>query len=191
MIHRQPGFLAEVFFSMSLRPFWTKLQIGDLDHSKVKLLGPIKYRPLLPILNLIAGWDRFVSIKIRSWEYFYKDWLSSEAVTKVVHFENLKDTLQWNLLNILDFLKLEPDPGRITCLEKHTEGYFKRKNRENSGKKHQPKDPFTNEQKRKIRAAIKRINLELQKNGKESLPLHKYEFYWETVIWNIELFTLK
>ena len=55
----------------------------------------------------LTGWDHFVSIKVKSWELFYTDWLTSPGtVTKVVHFENLQDstTLQWNLLNILDFL---------------------------------------------------------------------------------------
>ena len=55
----------------------------------------------------LTGWDHFVSIKVKSWELFYTDWLTSPGTdTKVVHFENLQDptTLQWNLLNILDFL---------------------------------------------------------------------------------------
>ena len=53
------------------------------------------------------GWDHFVTVKVKSWELFYTDWLTSpRTVTKVVHFENLQDssTLQWNLLNVIDFL---------------------------------------------------------------------------------------
>ena len=66
------------------------------------------------------------------------DWLSTEDEgeagwsshrVKVVHFENLQDMLQWNLLSILDFLSLRPDPGRIECLLKHEEGLFRRKSK--------------------------------------------------------------
>lgn len=127
------------------------------------------------------GWDRFVSIKIKSWELFYMDWLSSEDEgeagwsshrVKVVHFENLQDMLQWNLLSILDFLSLRPDPGRIECLLKHEEGLFRRKSKGSQ----MDFDPFTAAQKKKIRVAIDKVNGALQKASKETIPLHKYEF---------------
>lgn len=125
------------------------------------------------------GWDHFVTVKVKSWELFYTDWLTSpRTVTKVVHFENLQDssTLQWNLLNVIDFLGLETDPGRMDCLLKHEEGYFHRKSKSGSKKSIQD-DPYTDEHKEKIRQAIKRVNQALQKAGKESMPLHKYDFY--------------
>ena len=74
------------------------------------------------------------------------------------------------------FLGLEPDTGRTECLLRHEEGFFHRKSK--SGAKNNIKsDPYTIEQKMKIRQAIKRVNMALQKAGKESMPLHKYEFY--------------
>lgn len=120
----------------------------------------------------LTGWDRFVSIKIKSWELFYMDWLSSSATkVKVVHFENLRDMLQWNLLSILDFLNLRPDPGRIQCLLQHEEGLFRRKSPGSLDF-----DPFTAGQKQKIRRAIDKVNEALQKASKETMPLHKYDF---------------
>ena len=80
--------------------------------------------------------------------------------------------LQWNLLSILDFLNLRPDPGRIECLLKHEEGLFRRK----SSKGQMDFDPFTAKQKAKIRSAIDKVNGALQKASKETMPLHKYEF---------------
>ena len=127
---------------------------------------------------LHTGWDRFVSIKIKSWELFYTDWLTTPGVTtNVVHFENLKDALRWNLLKVLDFLNLQPDSQRLQCLFRHEEGFFHRKNNTKvASKSSMMKDPYTNEQKRKIRAAIKKVNQALIQAGKESMPLHKYEF---------------
>ena len=116
---------------------------------------------------------------MKSWELFYTDWLTSpRTVTKVVHFENLQDssTLQWNLLNVLDFLGLETDAGRMDCLLKHEEGYFHRKSKSGTKKSIQD-NPYTEEHKQKIHQAIKRVNQALQKAGKESMPLHKYDFY--------------
>ena len=109
------------------------------------------------------------------------DWLSTEDDgeagwsshrVKVVHFENLQDMLQWNLLSILDFLSLRPDPGRIECLLKHEEGLFRRKSKGSQ----MDFDPFTAAQKKKIRVAIDKVNGALQKASKETIPLHKYEF---------------
>ena len=108
------------------------------------------------------------------------DWLSTEDEgeagwsshrVKVVHFENLQDMLQWNLLSILDFLNLRPDPGRIQCLLQHEEGLFRRKSPGSLDF-----DPFTAGQKQKIRRAIDKVNEALQKASKETMPLHKYDF---------------
>lgn len=83
--------------------------------------------------------------------------------------------MEWNLLRLLDFLQLEADAQRIQCLMRHEEGLFLRKKKQAKSKLKE--DPFTNEQKRKIRAAINRLNRLLKSKGKESLPLHKYDFY--------------
>ena len=74
------------------------------------------------------------------------------------------------------FLGLDTDAGRMECLLRHEEGFFHRKSK--SGAKNSIKDdPYTEEQKVKIRQAIKRVNVALQRAGKESMPLHKYDFY--------------
>lgn len=62
---------------------------------------------------------------------------------------------------------------------RHEEGLFLRKKKQAKSKLKE--DPFTNEQKRKIRAAINRLNRLLKSKGKESLPLHKYDFYWSVI----------
>ena len=76
----------------------------------------------------LSGWNHFVSVKIKHWEYFYTDWIKSkEAKILVVHFENLIDNLEWNLLRILDFLDFESDQQRLQCVLRNAEGQFHRR----------------------------------------------------------------
>lgn len=90
----------------------------------------------------------------------------------LVHFENLVDNLDWNLLRILEFLGYEVDPRRLECLHRNQEGHFHRRIKASL-----IDDPFTTEQKDRIRGAIQRLDSVLKSRGFESLPLHKYEFY--------------
>ena len=64
----------------------------------------------------------------------------------------------------------------MECLLKHEEGSFHRKSKSGS-KIRIVDDPYTDEQKVEIRQAVQRVNLALQRDGKESMPLHKYDFY--------------
>ena len=45
----------------------------------------------------------------------------------MVHFENLIDNLEWNLLRILDFLDFESDQQRLQCVLRNAEGQFHRR----------------------------------------------------------------
>ena len=97
----------------------------------------------------------------------------------VIIFDNhnwSKTDAKWDVFNKIYSLGLETDPGRMDCLLKHEEGYFHRKSKSGSKKSIQD-DPYTDEHKEKIRQAIKRVNQALQKAGKESMPLHKYDFF--------------
>ncbi len=58
------------------------------------------------------GWDRFVDIKIKSWELFYTDWLAVSDESNgdnvlVIHFEEMVENLEWSMLKVLDFLGFE------------------------------------------------------------------------------------
>ena len=97
----------------------------------------------------------------------------------MVHFENIVDNLEWNLLRILDFLDLEPDPQRLECVLRNGEGQFHRKakNVSSSTLTSQISDPFNNVQKHLIREAVRRVDQALKVASKEAIPVHKYEFF--------------
>ena len=126
---------------------------------------------------LYLGWDHFVSAKIKHWEYFYTDWIhSKEAKILVVHFENLVDNLEWNLLRILEFLDLETDSQRLECVLSNGEGQFHRRSPKKATLS-QISDPFNNVQKHLIREAVRRVDQALKLASKETIPIHKYEFF--------------
>lgn len=123
------------------------------------------------------GWNHFVSVKIRHWEYFYTDWIKSkEAKILVVHFENLIDNLEWNLLRILDFLDFESDQQRLQCVLRNAEGQFHRRAK-NSTMSQTSDDPYNDSQKKLIREAVRRVDQALKMSSMEAIPIHKYEFY--------------
>ena len=101
---------------------------------------------------------------------FWGGWL---LIILDIHNWSKTDT---NVFYKIYSLGLETDPGRMDCLLKHEEGYFHRKSKSGTKKSIQD-DPYTDEHKEKIRQAIKRVNQALQMAGKESMPLHKYDFY--------------
>ena len=130
----------------------------------------------------LLGWNHFVSHKVKHWEYFYTDWIqSADTNILVIHFENLVDNLEWNLLRVSDFLDLETDPKRLACVLRNAEGQFHRRPKNsaaaNATLSQIIKDPFSEDQKHMIREAISRVDLALKSASLEAIPIHKYDFF--------------
>lgn len=125
---------------------------------------------------MVLGWAEFVTIKTRLWRNFYIAWLTltDHHDIHVTHYEHVKDNPVGEMWKILNFLDIQPDPERLQCLAKNTDGLFKRK-----PFKSLPLEvnPFTDELKDLIYKAIDEVNDALAAAGKDTLPLDKYEIY--------------
>jgi hypothetical protein len=120
------------------------------------------------------GWDYFVLVKIRSWEYFYMDWLTSVpdlSKILVINYEDLKDDLENILIQILDFLDFSTDKDRLSCVLEYKEAHkFKRKSKPDL-----PGDRYTCDQKITIIDAINRVDSALEEATKTRIPFEKYD----------------
>ena len=121
-----------------------------------------------------AGWQEFVEIKADAWVNFYSDWLENNPRENilVIHYENMKQTLEHSLKKILGFLGFEADPGRISCAANFQTGHFKRSHKEDLRD-----EPYNADQKKIIDASIQKLDSILKKHKKERLPLKKYKHY--------------
>ena len=137
-----------------------------------------------------AGWQEFVEIKAAAWLNFYSDWLENNPHERllVIHYENMRQTLQHSLKKILAFLGFEADAGRIACASNFQTGHFKRTHKEDIRD-----NPYSEDQKKIIAKygsccheleiiyflfrSIKKLDVMLKKHNKESLPLQKYKHY--------------
>jgi len=121
-----------------------------------------------------AGWQEFVEIKAAAWLNFYSDWLENNPPERllVIHYENMRQTLQHSLKKILAFLGFEADAGRIACASNFQTGHFKRTHKEDIRD-----NPYSEDQKKIIAKSIKKLDVMLKKHNKESLPLQKYKHY--------------
>ena len=114
-----------------------------------------------------------MSKKIEHWKNFYVDWLTTTdrpSSILIVHYENIVSDLELTSRRILKFLNFEADENRIQCLLRSSEGKMKRKHI-----KSREGDPYTPNQRKRIRNAIQIVDGMLRHYGKETLPLHKYE----------------
>ena len=131
-----------------------------------------------------------MEIKAAAWLNFYSDWLENNPPEKllVIHYENMRQTLQHSLKKILAFLGFEADAGRIACAANFQTGHFKRTHKEDIRD-----NPYSEDQKKIIAKygsccheleiiyflfrSIKKLDVMLKKHNKESLPLQKYKHY--------------
>ena len=76
---------------------------------------------------------------------------------------------------ILNFLNIEEDPGRLKCLLKHQNGFFKRKSKPKLSE-----IPFSRSLRSGIDKIIRSVNLVLVKNGYSGLPTESYNYFAKT-----------
>ncbi|KAK3851335.1 hypothetical protein Pcinc_042009 [Petrolisthes cinctipes] len=145
-----------------------------ISHRHLDVGGHTGYAPRAHFIG--TGWVEFVTLKIRLWRDFYIDWtsLTDPHNIHITHYENVRDNLVGEMWKILNYLNIQPDPGRLQCLANNADGLFKRK-----PSKSVPLDfnPFTQELKDLVYKAIDDVNSALEVAGKEMLPLDKYEIY--------------
>ena len=76
---------------------------------------------------------------------------------------------------IIKFLNIEEDPGRLKCLLKYQNGFFKRKSKPKLSE-----IPFSGSLREGIDKIIRSVSLVLVKNGYSSLPTEAYNYFAKT-----------
>ena len=72
-------------------------------------------------------WDRFVLSSIQRWEYFYIQWIRNGDDILFIYFEDLASRLTEIVLKkIIQFLNIQLDNDRLSCVLMHKEDIFKR-----------------------------------------------------------------
>ena len=90
---------------------------------------------------------------------------------KTQKVQDLKDDPIEELKKLLNHLGLEIDPGRLDCIEKHSQGSFQRANKKNT------EDPFTQELHQLLDTTIRKADSLLKNLTGRGLPLTKYQYY--------------
>ena len=85
-------------------------------------------------------------------------------------FQELKEDPTAELKKLLYYLKVEVDPGRLHCIEKHSEGKFHRGKQESV-------DPFSEELKTLLDRYILTADSSLREKTGRGLPLEKYQYF--------------
>ncbi|XP_068231867.1 uncharacterized protein [Palaemon carinicauda] len=130
-----------------------------------------------PITNYRRkDWSLFVHLQAKSWLELAVNWtvMTQPDAFTVLHYETLKKDPVPSLKRAIESRNLLWDPRRMDCLQRaHSYKIFKRKEEfipENL-------EIFSAKDRDKIDRAIRYVDYLLRKKGKESLPLHLYEFY--------------
>ena len=76
---------------------------------------------------------------------------------------------------IINFLNIEEDPGRLKCLLKYQNGFFKRKSKPKLSE-----IPFSRSLRSAIDKIIRSVDLVLVKNGYSHLPTESYNYFAKT-----------
>ena len=93
----------------------------------------------------------------------------------VVHYEQIRKDPMKEVKKIINFLNIEEDPGRLKCLLKYQNGFFKRKSKPKLSE-----IPFSRSLRAGIDKIIRSVNLVLVKNGHSSLPTESYNYFAKT-----------
>jgi len=119
-------------------------------------------------------WESFVTIETSAWLGMAVNWTRSSEPDKllVVHYEEVKTDLESQMRKILQFLGVEVDQKRLSCLSKHRNGFFHRKFNEKPEKL-----PFSAPLRNQMDHLIENLNTFLIRRGYTPLPLALYNFY--------------
>ena len=107
---------------------------------------------------------------ILKWRKIIEDWVILGDII-VVHYEDLQDDKMIEMKRILEFLGVEPDQRRLTCLKYSTVDIFKRR------RKQMPGNPFSGNLSKTIRKHIDQMDKLLQEFGHPGIPYNKYSVF--------------
>jgi len=113
---------------------------------------------------------KFASKSILKWRKIIEDWVILGDCL-VVHFEDVQEDKLKEIIRIINFLEVNPDHQRLTCLQYSTVDIFKRKS------KKMPRSPFSRQLSENIRKHIDQVDQLLQEFGHPGIPYNKYQIF--------------
>ncbi|KAF2357066.1 Sulfotransferase domain [Trinorchestia longiramus] len=119
-------------------------------------------------------WNAFVKAQTLIWRSYALDWLIHGRSVEIIHYEHLRESPQKELLRVLEFLRVFPDPQRLQCSMQYQEGLFRRRSLDTAYYKN--RNPFTKEHHEVLESAIHDVNNALARRGLAQLPTHLYEY---------------
>merc|ERR1712062_466171 len=116
-------------------------------------------------------WEEFVKVEIADWVSLALSWSLTADQLHVVHYEQIREDPMKEVKKIINFLNIEEDPGRLKCLLKYQNGFFKRKSKPKLSE-----IPFSRSLRSAIDKIIRSVDLVLVKNGYSHLPTESYNY---------------
>lgn len=132
-----------------------------------KLKGKDRHTKQLPEASFQTQDFRNFVVKMTTlWEQLISDRLLwSSAPIHVVYYEQLVQDPIFYVKEMLEFLRIPIDDGRLQCLEDHLQGSFKRPNKKET-------DPYSEEEKLALSYAVKRVKRLLRIMGYAEMPVY-------------------
>jgi len=117
-------------------------------------------------------WTQFARHYAQHWYYLNTQWVDATNATLVVPYELLTRQPLPELQRMLEFLDVEPHPGRLACVRRHLEGAV-----HNHRHDVVPDDTtYPLALRAAVWAAIHQLDWHLKDRGRPGLPLHLYSF---------------
>ncbi|XP_071533027.1 sialate:O-sulfotransferase 1-like [Panulirus ornatus] len=115
-----------------------------------------------------SSFHEHVALAIPRWgELVLDKLLWSSAPVHVLHYEDLVQNTTHHLRQVLHFLRVPEDEGRLSCVLSHLSGSFRRIAREVI-------DPYTKKEKKAITNAVRRVNRLLLALNYPTLPAYRH-----------------
>ncbi|CAL4065893.1 unnamed protein product, partial [Meganyctiphanes norvegica] len=110
---------------------------------------------------------KFASREISTWERHYTNWISHLPNLLPVYYEYLRDDPVKHIRDMLSYMKIKTNEDRLGCVSSHLDGKLKGGQR--------VVDPYTLEQKSRLKRAVENVSTKLQDRGLPPLP--RYDKY--------------
>lgn len=118
---------------------------------------------------LFSEWPEFVNNYAPWWATHTLDWLKYGKNVLVVHFEDLKQELFFQLKRMINLLGLPVLADRLLCVEGQKDGNFKR-----SGLRKLEYDPYTEDMRKMISNYIRTVDAALKFRNLTGVPQDYY-----------------
>jgi len=117
-------------------------------------------------------WFQFITYYAQHWYDLNSQWLTATNATLVVAYERMRADPMAELRDLLNFLAVEPDPGRLECVRRHLEGGV-----HNTRHAVVPDDStYPLWLRAQVWSRVHQLNLDLKERGYLGLPLESYSF---------------